>query len=87
MMLSRTASAAARRLISSRRPVAATSSAAARSAAAVSSCGHQRRVLNVAARPSDLIGNTPLIDLNKILAAHGVDGEASGFGFFMHRAL
>jgi len=27
----------------------------------------------VASRPSDLIGNTPLIDLNKILVAHGVD--------------
>lgn len=33
----------------------------------------QSRLLNVAARPSDLIGNTPLIDLNKILVAHGVD--------------
>jgi cysteine synthase A len=31
------------------------------------------RSLNVASRPSDLIGNTPLIDLNKILVAHGVD--------------
>mmetsp|Transcript_25000 Transcript_25000/g.42513 ORF Transcript_25000/g.42513 Transcript_25000/m.42513 type:complete len:406 (+) Transcript_25000:59-1276(+) len=31
------------------------------------------RHLNVASRPSDLIGNTPLIDLNKILVAHGVD--------------
>eukprot|EP00984_Skeletonema_dohrnii_P016375 scaffold7263_cov108-Skeletonema_dohrnii-CCMP3373.AAC.1 len=31
------------------------------------------RLLNVASRPSDLIGNTPLIDLNKILVAHGVD--------------
>lgn len=33
----------------------------------------QSRSLNVASRPSDLIGNTPLIDLNKILVAHGVD--------------
>ena len=33
----------------------------------------QTRLLNVASRPSDLIGNTPLIDLNKILVAHGVD--------------
>ena len=31
------------------------------------------RSLNVASRPSDLIGNTPLIDLSKILVAHGVD--------------
>ena len=38
---------------------------------------HQQRCLNVASRPSDLIGNTPLIDLNKILIAHGVDGEYS----------
>jgi len=29
--------------------------------------------MHVAKRPSDLIGNTPLIDLNKILVAHGVD--------------
>lgn len=34
---------------------------------------YQSRALNVASRPSDLIGNTPLIDLNKILVAHGVD--------------
>lgn len=33
----------------------------------------QNRLLNVASRPSDLIGNTPLIDLSKILVAHGVD--------------
>lgn len=32
-----------------------------------------RRLLNVASRPSELIGNTPLIDLNKILVAQGVD--------------
>lgn len=34
----------------------------------------QRRSLNVVARPSDLIGNTPLIDLGGILQKHGVDG-------------
>ncbi|KAL7552464.1 hypothetical protein ACHAWF_015713, partial [Thalassiosira exigua] len=33
----------------------------------------QQRCMNVASRPSDLVGNTPLIDLNKILVAHGVD--------------
>ena len=33
----------------------------------------QCRRLNVASRPSDLIGNTPLIDLSKILISHGVD--------------
>ena len=32
-----------------------------------------RRPLNVAARPSDLVGNTPLIDLRKILQSRGVD--------------
>mmetsp|Transcript_18183 Transcript_18183/g.39706 ORF Transcript_18183/g.39706 Transcript_18183/m.39706 type:complete len:391 (-) Transcript_18183:173-1345(-) len=32
-----------------------------------------RRSLNIASRPSDLVGNTPLIDLNKILVNHGVD--------------
>ncbi len=31
------------------------------------------RALNVASRPSELIGNTPLIDLHKILVDHGVD--------------
>mmetsp|Transcript_33637 Transcript_33637/g.62157 ORF Transcript_33637/g.62157 Transcript_33637/m.62157 type:complete len:359 (-) Transcript_33637:201-1277(-) len=30
-------------------------------------------MVNIAARPSDLIGNTPLIDLNKILEDEGVD--------------
>ena len=31
------------------------------------------RELNVVSRPSDLVGNTPLIDLNNILVDHGVD--------------
>ena len=31
------------------------------------------RSLNIASRPSDLVGNTPLIDLNKILDLHGVN--------------
>lgn len=53
-------------------------STAARSAASklpsrVAVASQQSRLLNVASRPSDLIGNTPLIDLNKILVAHGVD--------------
>lgn len=39
----------------------------------VAQSSSQSRSLNVASRPSDLIGNTPLIDLNKILVAHGVD--------------
>jgi cysteine synthase A len=32
-----------------------------------------KRYLNVVSRPSDLIGNTPLIDLSTILKNHGVD--------------
>lgn len=39
--------------------------------AAVSAMG--TRPLNIASKPSDLVGNTPLIDLNKILVSHGVD--------------
>ena len=31
-----------------------------------------KRLLNIVARPSDLVGNTPLIDLGTILEAHGV---------------
>jgi len=31
------------------------------------------RMLNIVARPSDLVGNTPMIDLNDILVHHGVD--------------
>jgi len=31
------------------------------------------RMLNVVSRPSDLVGNTPLIDLSSILVNHGVD--------------
>jgi len=65
-MFCRTA-AAARLLVSSQRPAA--TFAAKNSAFAT----RQSRCLNVASRPSDLIGNTPLIDLNKILVAHGVD--------------
>lgn len=34
-----------------------------------------QRFLNVASRPSDLIGDTPLIDLNKLLVAHGIDAD------------
>lgn len=36
------------------------------------------RHLNVVARPSDLIGNTPLIDLSNILQNHGVDTTSNG---------
>jgi hypothetical protein len=32
-----------------------------------------RRELNVASRPTDLIGHTPLLDLTKILKANGID--------------
>ncbi len=37
------------------------------------------RSLNIAARPSDLVGNTPLLDLNVILKNHGVDGAFISF--------
>jgi cysteine synthase A len=36
------------------------------------------RSLNIAARPSDLVGNTPLLDLNVILKNHGVDVDTTG---------
>lgn len=38
------------------------------------------RSLNVAARPSDLVGNTPLIDLGKILTAHNIENGSRLFG-------
>mmetsp|Transcript_18182 Transcript_18182/g.39705 ORF Transcript_18182/g.39705 Transcript_18182/m.39705 type:complete len:406 (-) Transcript_18182:173-1390(-) len=41
--------------------------------ALVAGASTSRRSLNIASRPSDLVGNTPLIDLNKILVNHGVD--------------
>ena len=44
----------------------------------------QGRSLNVVARPSELVGNTPLICLNGILQKHGVDGE---FLFFVRRKM
>lgn len=31
------------------------------------------RQLNIVSRPSDLVGNTPLIDLSNLLRSHGVD--------------
>jgi len=41
--------------------------------------GGSRRQLNVVARPSDLIGNTPLIDLTQsILVKHGIDVDKTG---------
>lgn len=72
-MLSRTTTTTARWLISSQRPAAA---AASRSASVININCQQQRCLNVASKPSDLVGNTPLIDLNKILVAHGVDGKS-----------
>jgi cysteine synthase A len=33
------------------------------------------RFLNIASKPSDLVGNTPLLDLNVILRQHGVDTD------------
>lgn len=69
-MLSRATTTTARWLISSQRPAAA---AASRSASVININCQQQRCLNVASKPSDLVGNTPLIDLNKILVAHGVD--------------
>ncbi|GKY91306.1 hypothetical protein MPSEU_000102900 [Mayamaea pseudoterrestris] len=34
-----------------------------------------RFIMHVAARPSDLVGNTPLLDLAPILKQHGIDGD------------
>ncbi len=73
-MFSRATSAATRRLLTaSHRP--ANVAAATGASASKTSVFDTRRNLNVASRPSDLVGNTPLIDLSKILVAHGVDGE------------
>lgn len=36
------------------------------------------RFLNIASRPSDLVGNTPLLDLSVILRNHGVDVDNNG---------
>ena len=38
------------------------------------------RYLHVASRPSDLVGNTPLLDLGNILKAHGVDNGSKLYG-------
>jgi hypothetical protein len=38
------------------------------------------RNLNVAARPSDLVGKTPLLDLTKILTAHGITNGSRLYG-------
>jgi cysteine synthase len=40
----------------------------------------QRRCLNVATKPSDLVGNTPLIDLSKILVASGIQNGSTLYG-------
>eukprot|EP00934_Nitzschia_sp_Nitz4_P001830 Nitzschia sp. Nitz4//scaffold261_size27179//6224//7674//NITZ4_008206-RA/size27179-augustus-gene-0.22-mRNA-1//-1//CDS//3329544708//1830//frame0 len=39
-----------------------------------------QRFLNVAARPSDLVGNTPLLDLTRFLEAHGIDNGCKLYG-------
>ncbi|KAL9191380.1 hypothetical protein ACHAXT_001086 [Thalassiosira profunda] len=81
-MLGRTASTAVRRLLASSSRSTVAGAAAANDVLAsprpasitrATAAAHQRRSLNVASRPSDLVGNTPLIDLSKILVAHGVD--------------
>lgn len=41
---------------------------------------HQQRTLNVAARPSDLVGHTPLLDLTPILRKHGIDNGCKLYG-------
>lgn len=38
------------------------------------------RQVHAASRPSDLIGNTPLLDLDNILKAHGVDNGSKLYG-------
>lgn len=43
---------------------------------AVVSCS--TRFLNIASRPSDLVGNTPLLDLNVILKNHNVENVDKG---------
>ncbi|KAG7343472.1 cysteine synthase [Nitzschia inconspicua] len=40
----------------------------------------RRRDLNVAARPSDLVGHTPLLDLTEILQQHGIDNGSQLYG-------
>lgn len=40
----------------------------------------QLRSLRVAARPSDLVGDTPLLDLTPFLKAHGVDNGSKLYG-------
>mmetsp|Transcript_19595 Transcript_19595/g.47285 ORF Transcript_19595/g.47285 Transcript_19595/m.47285 type:complete len:418 (-) Transcript_19595:133-1386(-) len=40
----------------------------------------QNRYLNVASRPTDLIGHTPLLDLTKILKANGIDNGSVLYG-------
>jgi cysteine synthase A len=44
------------------------------------SSSSSRRCLNIAARPSDLIGGTPLLDLGKILADAGIDNGSKLYG-------
>ena len=74
-MFSRATSATARRLLTASHRPANVAAATGTSAPKTSLIDTHRRSLNVASKPSDLVGNTPLIDLSKILVAHGVDGE------------
>jgi cysteine synthase len=50
------------------------------SALALISSSSSSSSLHVAARPSDLIGNTPLLDLAPILKQHGVDNGSKLYG-------
>ena len=36
--------------------------------------------MHVASRPSDLVGQTPLLDLTKLLKAHGIDNGSTLYG-------
>lgn len=50
------------------------------SASAVSNTTTQHRTLRVAARPSDLVGQTPLLDLTSLLKTHGVNNGSKLYG-------
>ena len=71
MFLSTSASAAARRL---------TSSIVTKRTGLTALSATCTQGLHVAARPSDLIGNTPLLDLGSILKQHGIDNGSKLYG-------
>jgi hypothetical protein len=48
--------------------------------AATATKGASVHFLHVASKPSDLVGNTPLLDLGNILKAHGVDNGSRLYG-------